>query len=105
MKQDTNLILEPEEQHKLLIHAIKEHNLSLIMNAISLGADVTANDNEAICVAAKTGQISILQTLIDSGADPFARYGEPVRIAYRSGNEKLYKYITKQVDMLDEKKS
>ena len=60
---------------------------------MDLGADIHANNEEALRVASSNGHIDIVKYLVDLGADIHANNDEAVNLANRYGYHDVVKYL------------
>ena len=79
-----------------LLNAVKNDELDLVKYLVSQGADVTANDNEAIISAAEGNHLAIVKYLVSKGADVTADDNEVLLHAVANENLALVKYLVSQ---------
>ena len=60
------------------------------------GADVTANDNEAVEWAIENGYLDIVKFLVEHGADITANIGEAARLASIYGHDEVVEYLVNE---------
>jgi hypothetical protein len=79
-----------------MLKAIQNNDLATIQYLVSQGADVTAQDNEAIMWASKDGHLATVQYLVTLGADVTAQDNRAVRLASRGGHLATVQYLVNQ---------
>ena len=67
--------------------------LNVVKYLVSCGADITAQNNEAVCMASENGHLGVVKYLVSLGADITAQENYAVRWASKHGNLDVVKYL------------
>jgi ankyrin repeat protein len=81
-----------EEEAPLIVAAGNGH-LNVISYLLAQGADVNAQDGEALISAAMDGHLSVVKYLVSQGADVNAQRGRALIIAAREGRLSVVRYL------------
>jgi ankyrin repeat protein len=76
-----------------IIFASRNGHIEVVKLLIGAGADVTADDNEAIRFASENGHIEVVKLLIGAGADVTADDNEAIRFASENGHIEVVKLL------------
>jgi ankyrin repeat protein len=73
--------------------AAESGNLYMVKYLASIGVDITARNNYAICLASKYGHLETVKYLVSIGADITADGNYAIRLASEKGREEVVKYL------------
>ena len=73
--------------------ASKNGHLDVVKYLVSVGADVTAQDNDAVCLASENGHLDVVKYLVNVGADITDHINCPVRWASENGHLNIIEYL------------
>ena len=88
-----NIDVTTDEIADLFINAIEAGHLPIIEYLDRKGADMTANNNLAVRLAAKRGRLDIVKFLHKNGTDITANNNEALSFAAREGHLSVIKYL------------
>ena len=71
-------------------------NMDAVVFLVEKGADVTAQDNYAVRMAARNGHLHVVEYLVEKGADVTAMDNYAVRMAARHGHLHVVKYLAEK---------
>ena len=81
------------KSHKVILGKRKEIDLDVIKDLVKEGADIHANDNEALRWAAENGHLDVVKYLVSMGADIHALDDGTLRWAAINGHKDVVKYL------------
>ena len=76
-----------------LCSASENGHLDTVKYLIENGADVTAQDNEAVMWASYKNHLDVIEYLVKNGADVTAQDNCAIRVASYKGHLKMVKYL------------
>ena len=82
-----------DKVNELLEFSIENNILSLAKLSIELGADIHAQDDDALCWASEFGHTEIVKLLLDRGADIHAQNDWVLRWASENGHTETVKLL------------
>jgi ankyrin repeat protein len=81
------------KSNKDLINAVKNNDLQGVKEALDNGADIHADDNAALRLAASEGHLPVVEYLVEQGANVYAYYDSALRMAARKGHLPVVEYL------------
>lgn len=82
-----------QQKDRIMEHAIKLNHVEMVRHLHEHGMDITANDNQALRLAAENGSFEIVRYLAENGADVTAHDNEALIHAARFGNLETLQYL------------
>lgn len=76
-----------------LIAGAEKNDINMIIGAIGIGADISANNDLALRVATASGAIDATRVFLDLGANPRANGGEPLENAVINNDERMVGFL------------
>ena len=68
-------------------------HIEVVKFLVENGADICAQDNLAICWAAENGHTEVVKFLVENGADIYARNDSVICLASENGHSKVVKFL------------
>ena len=90
--------MSQEKKDKALINASRRGHTEAVKSLINAGADVHANNNEALQWASANGHIEVVKLLLDAGADVHAKNDLALRWANEEGHTKVVKLLKQSMN-------
>jgi ankyrin repeat protein len=84
------------DKETLLLTSILAGHLHIVKHLIEIGADIHANNNEALCQSAAFGHLDIVKYLIESGADIHVNNDMALRMSSKYGFLEIVKYLVEK---------
>ena len=81
------------QNNQAIIYASRGGHLPIVKLLIELGADIHAQDNDAIIDASNRGHLDVVKLLIDSGADVHAQNNQAIILASNRGHLSAVKLL------------
>ena len=90
--------MSQEKKDKALINASRRGHTEAVKSLINAGADVHANNKEALQWASANGHIEVVKLLLDAGADVHAKNDLALRWANEEGHTKVVKLLKQSMN-------
>ena len=87
------ILNKDDEATQILIYAAKDGDLTKVKECIKNGADIHANDEEALIEAAINGHLKIVKFLVENGADIHADNNMALRTSLYNDNLEVAKFL------------
>ncbi len=84
---------EEEELDKALIEMARSGDLRIVKYFVESGADIHADNDDVLSVAAWGGHLKVVKYLVENGADIHAEYDAALGIAAGNGHLEVVKYL------------
>ena len=92
-------LFEPQPNITSLIDAAFWGRLDVVKDLIAKGADIHAENDQALCNAAEGGHLEIVKYLVSNGADVHAENDQVLRDAVKYGRLDVVQYFKeRQID-------
>lgn len=76
-----------------LVAGAEKNDINMIIGAISIGADISANNDLALRVATASGARDATRVFLDLGANPRANGGEPLENAVVNNDQSMVEFL------------
>jgi ankyrin repeat protein len=93
-KRSITKIAISRAQNKLFLGAIMDH-LDYMLDAVEEGADLHAEDDKALELAAEQGNLKIVKFLVENGANPAANDYAAIKKAKEKGEKFVVEFLDK----------
>ncbi|MCL5733225.1 MAG: ankyrin repeat domain-containing protein [Patescibacteria group bacterium] len=75
-----------------------DQNCELTKELIKVGADIHANNDGALCLAAEYGHLEVVKFLLENGSDVHAENDEALRWAAHKGHLEVANFLKKEME-------